>query len=89
MPRNVTEGLTWTNSGLATGFALGSAVAGILVDAYGTGLGLGTGLAGALCAATAIQLRAATIRENVDSPPPGPPAPAWNDDPIAGPHADG
>ena len=87
--RNVTEGLTWTNSGLATGFALGSAVAGILVDAYGTGLGLGTGLAGALCAATAIQLRAATIRENVHSPPPGPPAPAWNDDPIAGPHPDG
>ena len=49
--RNVTEGLTWTNSGLATGFALGSAVAGILVDAYGPRFGLGTGLAGALCAA--------------------------------------
>ena len=87
--RNVTEGLTWTNSGLATGFALGSAVAGILVDAYGARFGLGTGFVGALCAATAVLLRAATIRENVDPPPPTPPAPAWNDDPIAGPHPDG
>mgnify|MGYP001159975929 FL=1 len=90
--RNVTEGLTWTNSGLATGFALGSAVAGILVDAYGPRFGLGTGLAGALCAATAVLVRATAIGRNVDllpqTPPQGPPAPAWNDDPVPGPHPD-
>jgi MFS family permease len=90
--RNVTEGLTWTNSGLATGFALGSAVAGILVDAYGPRFGLGTGLVGALCAAAAVLVRAATIGRNVDllpqTPPQSPPAPAWNDDPVPGPHPD-
>ncbi len=90
--RNVTEGLTWTNSGLATGFALGSAVAGILVDAYGPRFGLATGLAGALCAATAVLVRAAEIRRNVDllpqTPPQSAPAPAWNDDPVPGPHPD-
>jgi MFS family permease len=90
--RNVTEGLTWTNSGLATGFALGSAVAGILVDAYGPRFGLGTGLVGALCAAAAVLIRAAAIGRNVDllpqTPPQSPPAPAWNDDPVPGPHPD-
>ena len=62
-------------------------MAGILVDAYGPRFGLGTGLAGALCAATAVPVRATAIGRNVDllpQTPRGPPAPAWNDDPVPG-----
>ena len=90
--RNVTEGLTSTNSGLAAGFALGSAAAGILVDAYGPRFGLGAGFVGALCAAGTVTVRAAVIRRHVDlrphTPQETPPAPAWNDDPVPGPHPD-
>lgn len=35
-PRQLTEGLTWANSALALGFALGTSVGGILIDARGT-----------------------------------------------------
>ena len=35
-PRQLTEGLTWANSALAVGFALGSSLGGVLIDGVGT-----------------------------------------------------
>lgn len=35
-PRQLTEGLTWANSALALGFALGSSMGGLLIDSVGT-----------------------------------------------------
>ncbi len=46
----LTEGLTWTNSGLALGFSLGTAVNGIIIDARGTTVAF---VLPALCAAMA------------------------------------
>jgi predicted MFS family arabinose efflux permease len=44
--RLLTEGLTWTNSGLAAGFALGAAFSGFLVDRFGTEFAFGLALTG-------------------------------------------
>ena len=85
-PRNLTEGLTWTNSGLAAGFAFGSALSGIVVDAFGARAGLGLCAAGALVTVIVLFARsdslAAPPRETATTPPPN----AWNDDPLPGPH---
>jgi predicted MFS family arabinose efflux permease len=92
--RHVTEGLTWTNSGLAFGFAVGSALAGILVDSFGPRSGLAMGLVGAVVAASAVFARSRILRERYEiglqqSSADEPPVAAWNDDPIAGPHPAG
>lgn len=50
-PERLTEGLTWTNSGLAVGFSAGTALGGIIVDAWGTGWGFTVPIAGAALAA--------------------------------------
>ena len=44
--RLLTEGLTWTNSGLAAGFALGASFSGFLVDRFGTEVAFGLALTG-------------------------------------------
>jgi MFS family permease len=49
----LTEGLTWTNSGLAAGFALGASISGILVDRLGTAYAFGLGSLGAALALAA------------------------------------
>ncbi|MFE7120966.1 MFS transporter [Streptomyces sp. NPDC057654] len=64
----LTEGMTWTSTGLAVGFALGSSAAGWVVDASGPGAGYAvSGVAGALAAAVAFlgyrRLRPAPHRE--------------------------
>lgn len=87
-PRNLTEGLTWTNSGLASGFAFGSAGSGWLVDYFQTPTaGFVMCIAGAGIAAAVTITRSATLgrppREPVQS---AEPAAAWNDDPLPGPH---
>jgi MFS family permease len=46
----LTEGLTWTNSGLAAGFALGASLSGLLVDRLGTPYAFGLGTLGAALA---------------------------------------
>ena len=89
--RHLTEGLTWTNSGLAAGFALGSAVTGVVVDSFGPRAGLAMSVAGALFAATALMSRSLAGTTELDAQPPGPdqtedPVNAWNDDPLPGPH---
>lgn len=96
--RHLTEGLTWTNSGLAAGFALGSSAAGVMVDSLGTRAGLALTVMGALLAAAALSNRSLSRAQN-DNPdddiPEGPadpdassspPANTWNDDPLPGPH---
>lgn len=52
----LTEGLTWTNSGMAAGFALGASLGGILVDRAGTSFAFGLGSLGAAVALTATLL---------------------------------
>ncbi|MEV5374961.1 MULTISPECIES: MFS transporter [Streptomyces] len=56
VPRaQLTEGMTWTSTGLAVGVALGSSAAGWVVDARGAAAGYAvSGVAGALAAAVAL-----------------------------------
>ncbi|UNO39543.1 MFS transporter [Streptomyces sp. MST-110588] len=69
VPRaNLTEGMSWTSTGLAVGVALGSSAAGWVVDAAGAGAGyLVPAVAGALAAVVAFlgyrRLRPAPQRE--------------------------
>ena len=86
---NLTEGLTWTNSGLAAGFAFGSALAGIAVDAFGPRAGLALCFGGALMSAVILLTGDRSIRVSGQVPSePTTTAPpmAWNDDPLPGPH---
>lgn len=88
-PANLTEGLTWTNSGLAAGFAFGSGLSGVLVDNFGARAGLGLCVAGAL--ASAVMLLAGSRSINTPAPEEAGDVPsvvpaAWNDDPLPGPH---
>lgn len=84
-PALLTEGLTWVNSGLAGGFALGVAAGGALVDQRGTDTGFGLALFGiGWCAVIAVLSRrrlTAVMLEPIDHSPAIP----LNDDPIAGP----
>ena len=86
VPANLlTEGLTWSNSGLALGFSAGTALAGIAIDASGTTRAFTLPVAGAAIAALVI---AGTRRRLIASVQPyheGPPGTPLNADPIAGP----
>ena len=91
--RHLTEGLTWTNSGLAVGFALGSSASGIVVDSYGARAGLTISVLGALAATLALTDRSLARTDSSEGPGPdeetGPsnrPVNTWNDDPLPGPH---
>jgi MFS family permease len=84
----LTEGLTWTNSGLATGFALGASLSGLLVDRVGTAYAFGLGTLGAALALFTVLISrhrwnevVAARREDLTS---GLPLPL-NQDPIPGP----
>jgi MFS family permease len=84
----LTEGLTWTNSGLAVGFALGASISGILVDNVGTAYAFGLGsLATALALAAALlaqtRLRAAIDARREDDTLSVPVS--LNQEPIPGP----
>lgn len=91
--RWLTEGLTWTNSGLAMGFSAGTATTGFLVDSFGTVAGFAISVAGALFAtvvgalAQPVYRRVAQRRESVplriplvDDPLPGPQPGGIDDD---------
>jgi MFS family permease len=89
VPRaHLTEGLTWTNSGLSAGFALGTAAAGVVIDVYGARAGLALAAIGALGASLSLlnrSLTGAAAPMATDTPVELPPTPAWNDDPLPGP----
>lgn len=90
----MTEGLTWTASGLALGFAGGTAIAGFVVDGYGTRGGFLLPIAAAACAllAALVGQRAFRLTDGADAVPESPvadlpivPLP----DVLPGPAADG
>jgi hypothetical protein len=88
-PANLTEGLTWTNSGLAAGFAFGSALAGIGVDAFGSRAGLALCFGGAFLSSLMLFAGDRSIRSSAQAPieSAAPAAPmSWNDDLLPGPH---
>jgi MFS family permease len=84
----LTEGLTWTNSGLAVGFALGASLSGIFVDRLGTAYAFGLGSLGATLAmvlALLAQTRwSAAIHSRRNDPASTIPV-SLNQDPIPGP----
>lgn len=83
----LTEGLTWTNSGLALGFSGGTAVAGIVVDAVGTTWAFGLPIASAACAFIAATAGQPVLRRAAAGRPLPGPAIAWGVDPVPGPGA--
>jgi hypothetical protein len=81
----LTEGLTWTNSGLALGFSLGTALNGIVIDARGTTVAFMLPTACALLAClTAIIGRGVLVRASAQHEP-GQPGIALNAEPVPGP----
>ena len=53
-PKLLTEGLTWTNSGLAAGFAFGASLSGFLVDRVGTQFAFGLAAVGSAISLTSV-----------------------------------
>lgn len=85
--RQLTEGLTWTNSGLALGFSAGTAVTGVVVDAHGTTWAFLVPVLGAGLATLVGWIGQRTFAAHAThSPEPAPVVPL-NDDPLPGPHA--
>ncbi len=88
-PTLLTEGLTWTNSGLAVGFSAGAAVAGVVIDSHGTTWSF---VLPCVCAATACVTAAigqGALRRASEGRRQPLPVPTWNDDPVPGPGAGG
>jgi len=88
-PAQLTEGLTWTNSGLAVGFSAGVALGGIVVDAHGTGWGFAVSIAGAAVATIVGLLGQRTFAAGRAAPDAAPPPLAYTDDPLPGPQPGG
>lgn len=89
-PALLTEGLTWTNSGLALGFAGGSSLGGIVIDSYGTTVAFCLPIAGAAfaCAVVAVGqpvLRRAMSRSSSAARPDSTPTAPLNAEPVPGP----
>jgi MFS family permease len=61
-PARLTEGLTWTNSGIGVGIALGAALAGAVVDAAGTQRGFTVPVLAGLVAAMVVLLSSRRLR---------------------------
>lgn len=84
-PRLLTEGLTWTMSGLAMGFSIGTALAGGVIDSLGTTWGF---VLPSICAATSF-LTALAGRHVLQRASEGRPQPlpvrTLNADPVPGP----
>lgn len=85
----LTEGLTWTNSGLAVGFSVGTATAGFVVDSFGTTWGFALAIAGATFSTVVGGIGQRSFARHARPLEPGSAAPAWNDDPLPGPHPGG
>jgi predicted MFS family arabinose efflux permease len=84
-PHLLTEGLTWTNSGLALGFAFGASLSGYLVDRFGTPWAFSLGVAGAaMTLVVSLVSQSPWLRGSAGRPLPVPGA-ALNPDPIPGP----
>jgi len=86
VPSNLlTEGLTWTNSGLALGFSAGTTVSGFVIDAYGTTVAFWIPvLSASLACVTAIAGQRVLTRASAGRAQPAPSL-TWNADPLPGP----
>jgi len=83
--RLLTEGLTWSNSGLALGFATGTSLGGIIIDSHGTTWGFALTVAGGFIAVTAAATARRRLHRAVRPEEAHQPVVPFNDDPIAGP----
>ena len=81
----LTEGLTWTNSGLAFGFSAGTAIGGAVVDAYGTTVAFALPVVSASLAAVVALLGQRVLLRSARAHAPVEPVPTWNADPVPGP----
>lgn len=84
----LTEGLTWTNSGLAVGFALGASLSGVLIDRLGTAYAFGLGSLGAALALAASLFAQSRWNTAIDARRNDPSVTipvSLNQDPIPGP----
>ena len=88
-PGQLTEGLTWTNSGLAVGHSTGVAVAGVVVDAHGTSWGFAVAIVGAAVAVVVGWLGQGSYTADRSGPAQDRPPLAYNDDPLPGPQPGG
>jgi predicted MFS family arabinose efflux permease len=84
-PHLLTEGLTWSNSGLAVGFSAGAAIGGLLLDTSGPQAGFALAIAGALLAFMVAFVFRNRLQRAIRPPSVGPPPVPLNDEPIAGP----
>ncbi len=86
VPANLlTEGLTWSNSGLAVGFSGGTALAGIVIDSSGTTAAFALPVTGAVIAMIVLILSRKLLLASVVPYEDRPPGAALNADPIPGP----
>jgi predicted MFS family arabinose efflux permease len=81
----LTEGLTWSNSGLALGFAAGTSLGGIILDSYGTSWGFALTVTGGFIAVTSASAARSLLLRAIRPEESHEPAVPFNDDPIAGP----
>ncbi len=81
----LTEGLTWTNSGLALGFSAGTTIAGIVIDQVGTTAAFVLPMVSAASAFLVAWLGQRRLLSASLSRPQPPPSVAWNVDPLPGP----
>lgn len=81
----LTEGLTYINSGLTVGFSLGVAVGGYVIDGWGAGFGFAVGVGAAGGAFLVALLGQKRLRRSVQDYGPIPPTSALNAEPIPGP----
>ena len=61
-PSKLTEGLTWMTTGISIGVALGSAISGRIIDAYGARAGLGAPIVAGLAMVMVVLIGLRTLR---------------------------
>ena len=83
--RLLTESLTWATSGLTVGFAAGTAVAGIVVDAHSPSVAFALSVGCALAATLVVAVGQVALVRSVRPPEALPPAASIGADPVAGP----
>jgi MFS family permease len=84
-PHLLTEGLTWSNSGLAVGFSAGAALGGTLLDTSGPQAGFTLAIGGALLALVVAFFFRNRLHQAIRPPGVSPPPVPLNDEPFAGP----
>lgn len=83
--KRLTEGLTWTNSALALGFAAGSSLGGGLIDTFGTTSSFILALVGTAVAFFAALVNRDRLTAALRTPEPSAQPPvAWNEEPVSG-----